>query len=133
MKTAPWGRGAVSGHTAAILLAASGMAKLGGVRFYARRVSGASAACLFFAFSMVDLLLSSAAFALGAREANPVLAWLALHDLLVPGKIILSLLAAAMIATTYWRPQARRAAWFGVFAMLAVNFYHIWGLSLLVS
>lgn len=109
------------------------MAKLGGVRLYARHVSGASAACLFFAFSMIDLMLSSAAFALGAREANPVLAWLALHDLLVPGKVILSLLAAGMIAATYWRPQARRAAWFGVFTMLAVNLYHIWGLSLLVS
>jgi hypothetical protein len=73
--------------------------------------------------------LSSVAFVLGVREANPLLAWLAAHGLFVPAKLIFTGLIAALMAWVYAHRRARPIIWAAVLLMGAVDVYHIWGLT----
>jgi len=93
------------------------------------RVSGASIAVLYAAFSLTDMLLSLAAFHEGVPEANPLLAWLMPNGLFVPFKLLLTALIACLIAHFYQRRHIQPAAWLALVLTAAVNAYHLWGLS----
>jgi len=95
-------------------------------------VSGPFVAALYTVFSSVDLLLSAAASALGIPEGNPLLASLARDGLFVPGKVLLTLIAAVLIVALYSRARARHVAWSGVVVMASVDIYHVWALSRLM-
>jgi hypothetical protein len=92
---------------------------------------GAFVALGYSVLSLTDMALSSVAFTFGVQEANPVLADLLTHGLFVPGKIVLTVAAAGLIAWLYSRGNARPIAWAALLAMAGVNVYHLWGLSLL--
>ena len=93
------------------------------------KVSGLFVAALYTVLSLGDLLLSAAAFARGVPEGNPVLATLARDGLFIPGKLLLTLSAAVLIAALYSRARARPVAWSGVMVMASVDIYHVWALS----
>jgi len=94
------------------------------------KVSGAFVALVYSAFSLTDMVLSLTAFLQGVPEGNPVMAWLLCHSLFVPGKIALTALVAVLIGWSYRLEAVRPAAWAALLLTLAVNVYHLWGLSL---
>lgn len=96
-----------------------------------RNASGVSVAVVYLALSLLDMLLSLAAFGLGVAEANPVLAWCAARGLFVPVKAMLTALAAVLIAVVYRRGRAYLVAWSSALLMAGVVAYHLWGLSAL--
>jgi len=95
------------------------------------KLSGICVAVLFFAFSMMDMFFSLAAFVKGVPEGNPLMAWLLSENLFVPGKVIFTVLVAGLIAWYYPFRKVRAAAWSAVALMALVNAYHVWGLSVL--
>ncbi len=93
------------------------------------RTTGILVALAYVAFGLTDMFLSLAAFGLGVPEANPVMGWLLVHDLFVPGKVLLTMTVAVLIAISYPARRARPAAWAALFITAAVDLYHVWGLS----
>lgn len=91
--------------------------------------AGILIAVLYLAFGLADMFLSMTAFGLGVPEANPVMAWLFAHDLFVPGKMLLTVIVAALIVATYPVRRARPAAWAALLVTAGVDVYHLWGLS----
>ncbi len=85
----------------------------------------------YLILGLADMSLSLIAFTCGISEANPFMAWLLSHGLFVPGKMMLTAVAAGLIAWTYRQRLGRALAWATVIAMLAVNLYHLWGLGAL--
>ncbi len=105
----------------------------GGSRLWSRPF-GVRAICIalaYVAFSLIDMMFSLRAFALGVGEANPCMAWLAGHGLFVPGKLALTALVAVLIALVYPRGASRPVVWGALLLMAGVNVYHVWGLSVL--
>ena len=94
-----------------------------------RRVSGGFVALVYSALGLTDMLLSLTAFMHGVPEANPFMAWLAAHDLFVPGKLLLTALVAALIGWFYPRKPVQAAAWAALLFTAGVDVYHLWGLS----
>jgi hypothetical protein len=97
-----------------------------------QRLSGGILAAAAYAFlGVADMGLSSVAFVLGVREANPMLAWMAAHGLFVPAKLLLTGLIAALMVWVYAHGRARPIIWGAVLLMGVVDVYHIWGLAAL--
>jgi len=93
---------------------------------------GAFMALVYVAFGLTDMLLSSAAFALGIPEGNPLLAWLGREGLFVPGKLLFTAIAGILIASLYPRVRVRPLIHGTLALMLCVDAYHIWALNLLL-
>ena len=92
---------------------------------------GVLAGAAYFVLGMADMGLSSTAFVLGIREANPFLAWLTEHGLFVPAKLALTAAVAGLIVWGYPRGRVRPVVWVALAAMAVVNVYHVWGLRAL--
>ena len=92
-------------------------------------VSGACVALVYVGLGLADMLFSLTAFLRGVPEANPVMVWLLLHGLFVPGKLALTGVVAGLIAVSYRIERARPVAWWALGVTAAVNAYHLWGLS----
>lgn len=96
-----------------------------------RRVSGVFVALAYSAFGLTDMMLSLAAFMHGVPEANPFMAWLAEHNLFVPGKVLLTAVVASIIGWHYHHKPIQALAWGALFFMVMVDIYHLWGLSII--
>jgi len=94
--------------------------------------SRAFVAALYVVFGVADLLLSMAAFSLGVREGNPLLAAFAQVGLFVPAKILLTAAVAGLILYLYPRGHARPIAWSGLVLMASIDAYHVWSLNALL-
>ncbi|MGC4047861.1 MAG: DUF5658 family protein [Armatimonas sp.] len=91
---------------------------------------GALPAALFLFLSAGDLLFSLRAFSLGYQEGNPFLAFLLDKGLFLPGKILLSLvLAAIMMVILRATKRYAGVVWGGVALMVGVNAIHVAALS----
>ena len=95
--------------------------------------SGLFFAAVFVVFSITDLILSLAAFAFRIPEGNPVLGWLGVRGLFVPGKLLFSLVAATLIAVLYQRGRIRHLAYVAIALMASVDAYHVWALNALLA
>lgn len=89
---------------------------------------------LYLVFALGDLLCSEVAFAYGIAEGNPFMNWLLRMGLFVPGKILLSVVVAGVMAAAYRMSlRARVASWCGVAVTGAVVVYHLWALPQIIS
>lgn len=91
-------------------------------------------AALYLLFAMADLFFSLIAFRFGIAEGNPFMAWLVVHGLFIPGKILLTLLVTGLMVVIY--SAARRwhwTIWSGVALMGGVVAYHLWALPQIVG
>jgi hypothetical protein len=96
---------------------------------WSRKVSGAYVALAYLGFGLTDMVLSLTAFMYGVQEANPFMAWLAVHNLFIPGKLLLTALVAVLIGWYYHRRPVQAVAWGALLLTAAVDIYHLWGLS----
>ena len=86
-------------------------------------------AALYLLFALADLFFSLIAFRFGVAEGNPFMAWLVLHGLFVPGKIMLTLLVTGLMVIVYSAARRWRwTVWSGVGLMGFVVAYHLWAL-----
>lgn len=95
----------------------------------APRYRAAFPVSLYLIFAAADLFFSLVAFSYGVAEGNPVMAWLLRQGLFVPGKVLLSLVVAAIMTVVY--SASRRwhwAVWGGVAMTGAVVAYHLWAI-----
>lgn len=91
-------------------------------------------AFLYLAFSAADMGFSLSAFSLGVAEANPFLAVLVARGYFVPGKVLLSLIVAALMVVIYTASRRWRwTVWGGVGVMAAVVAFHVWALPRLTD
>jgi len=95
----------------------------------AGKVSGACVALVYVGLGLADMFFSLTAFVHGVPEANPIMAWLLVHGLFVPGKLLLTGVVGTLIAASYRMERARPVAWVALGLTAAVNVYHVWGLS----
>ncbi len=95
----------------------------------APKPSAAFVALTYLVLGLADLGFSLLAFRLGVAEANPLLAWMAARGLFVPAKLVLTGVAAALIAVLYPRNRVRPVCWMAVALMAVVDAYHLIGLS----
>ena len=65
-------------------------------------------AALYLILASADLIFSLVAFALGVAEGNPFMAWLLAQGFFVPGKILVSLMVAALMLAS-WRSSRHRS------------------------
>ena len=82
-------------------------------------------ALLYLVLGLADLIFSLLAFRLGVLEGNPFLAWMEIHGVFVPAKLLLTGLAAFLLAALYSRNRARALCWGVILAMAAVDAYHV--------
>lgn len=91
-------------------------------------------AALYLIFAAADLVFSLLAFSLGIAEGNPFMAWLLEMGVFISGKIVLSLLVAALMLVVYARAARWRwVIWSGVGIMGAVTAFHLWALPQIVA
>jgi len=95
----------------------------------APRPNAAFVALLYLMLGLADLGFSLLAFRLGVVEANPLLAWMETRGLFIPAKLVLTGVAAALIAVLYSRNRVRPVCWVAVALMAVVDAYHVLGLS----
>jgi hypothetical protein len=98
----------------------------------APRLSGHFIAALYVVFGWTDLFCSLIAFRLGLPELNPIFRWLLAHDLFVPGKLVLTVLVAALIIRLYPNRSGRIVSRGGVLLMGSVTAYHLLGLEMML-
>jgi hypothetical protein len=86
-------------------------------------------ASLYLLFGLADLFFSLMAFRFGVAEGNPFMAWLVMHGLFVPGKLLLSFLVTGLMVVVYSAARRWRwTVWSGVVLMGCVVAYHLWAL-----
>jgi hypothetical protein len=93
------------------------------------KVSGHFVAVVYLVLGLGDLIMSLAAFRLGVAEGNPVLAFMVVHGLFVPAKLIFTVLAAGLIVTLYSRSRVQLICWSVLILMALVDVYHVVSLS----
>jgi len=94
------------------------------------KVSSEFVALVYVVLGVADLGFSLVAFRLGISEGNPFLALMERYGLFVPTKLLLTVVAAALIGLLY--PRAARVkllCWSALMAMAAVDVYHIVSLN----